>query len=443
MTQLGAVPWPDAPRRTAAGEGAFAAPRLPSLRFWLGVFLVLMFSGGWIIFVIGPTGNPQVGSLVMALFAPAYAVTLYMVASRWRRAIRSVLASPLAWALMALVGASILWSINPDVTMRRWVAVSFTTLAGTALAVSFDWDELSEVIGASYAVLILACIALAVALPSWGRMTTEFPGYWKGLWGEKNALGGHMVKGFCLLIAAAALNPRRWWLWSGFAGLAIFLVLMSGSKTSLVTALLGAGMLGFVFLVRRGGPASVLAVFGAVTAIAALVFVAVFAREQVFKVLGKDATLTGRTAIWSAAELEMAKNPLLGYGYQAVWATDDRWTPYAWIQKHANFKPQHAHNGWVETALGLGRVGLVVWGAVFLEFWARTAWAVFSSRGAWLALPFLIAYSVQSLTESTAYIYNDFTWVIFVALMTRLALPRPADDTAVDGRRAAEAAPAP
>ena len=443
MTDLGAVPWPDAPRRTAAAEGAFAAPRLPSLRFWAGVFVVLMFSGGWIIFVIGPAGNPQAGALVQALFTPAYVAALWMLASRWRRSLQAGWASPLVWVLMGIVGASILWSVNPGVTERRFVALMFTTLAGTALAASFDWNELSEVLGASYAVLILVCIALAVAVPSWGRMTTEFPGFWKGVWTEKNALGGHMTKGFCLLIAAAALNPRRWWLWAGFSGLAILLVLMSGSKTSLVTAMLGAGMLGFVFLVRRGGPVSVLAVFGAVTAIAALVFVSVFAREQVFKVLGKDATLTGRTAIWSAAELEIAKNPLLGYGYQAVWASDDRWTPYAWIMKHSHFKPQHAHNGWIETRLGLGLVGLAAWTAVFLEFWGRTIWAVFASRGAWLALPFLVTYSVQTLTESTAYIYNDFTWVIFVALLTRLALPRPAGDTATDGEAAAEAAPAP
>lgn len=443
MNGPGAIPWPDAPRRLVPGEGALAGPRLPGLRFWVGVFVVLMFSGGWIVFVIGPTGNPQVGSLVMALFAPAYLAALWMLATRWRAALRAALSAPLVWVLMALVGASMLWSVNPEVTERRWIALMFTTLAGTALAVSFDWDALSEVLAASYAVLIVVCILLAAALPAWGRMATEFPGAWRGVWVDKNALGGHMTKGFCLLIAAAALNPRRWWLWTGFAGLAILLVLMSWSKTSLVTAMLGAGMLGFVFLVRRGGPVSVLAVFGAVTAIAGLVFLSVFAKEQAFKLLGKDATLTGRTAIWSAAALEIAKNPLLGYGYQAVFSTDDRWTPYAWIMKHSHFKPQHAHNGWVETALGLGRVGLVVWGAVFVEFWVRTLRAVFSSRGAWLCLPFLTVYSVQSLTESTAYIYNDFTWVIFVALLTRLALPRPEGDTAFDGRRASAAAPAP
>ncbi len=439
MTEAGAFPWPDA--RPPAAAVARAGLRLPSLDFLVAVGVVLMFSGGWVIFVIGPTGDASAGLLVMALHAPAYLGALYLLSRRPARVAHAALVTPVLWCLILLVGLSTLWSVNPGVTERRFVALVFTTLAGAALAARFGWEELAEVLGASFAALILLSIALAVALPSWGRMTAEFPGAWKGPWPDKNALGGHMAKGFGLLIAAAVLNPARWRLWALASLGALFLMLMSGSKTALVTAFMGAGALGFVFLVRRGGPPAVLAVFGGVTVLAVLAFVAVFAREQAFRVLGKDATLTGRTAIWGAASLEIAKKPWLGYGYQAVWATEDRWTPLGWIVKHAKFRAYHAHNSWVETELGLGRVGLIAWGALFLEFWLRSLWAVAASRGAWLALPFLVIYSVQSLTESIAYIYNDFTWVIFVALVTRLALPRAPGDEGREGRAAAAPAP--
>ena len=443
MTGAGAFPWPDgrAPAAPAAAQPARTGLKLPSLDFLVAVAVVVMFSGCWIVFVIGPQGDASAGVIVMALHAPAYLAALFLLSRRPGRAVRAALGTPLLWLLILLVGASTLWSVNPGVTERRFLALVFTTLAGAALAARFDWAELSEVLGASFAFLILLSIAMAVALPTWGRMTTEFPGAWRGPWPDKNALGGHMAKGFVLLIAAAVLNPTRRPLWALASLGALFLMLASGSKTALVTAFMGAGALGFVFLVRRGGPPAVLAVFGGVTGLAALAFVGVFAREQAFGVLGKDATLTGRTAIWGAAELEIAKQPWLGYGYQSVWATDDRWTPLGWIVKHAKFRAYHAHNSWIDTALGLGRVGLAAWGAVFVEFWLRSLWAVGTSRGAWLALPFLVIYSVQSLTESIAYIYNDFTWVIFVALLTRLALPRAAGDGGRDGRAAAAPAP--
>jgi hypothetical protein len=54
-------------------------------------------------------------------------------------------------------------------------------------------------------------------------MTELFPGAWRGLWREKNGLGGNMAFGFCILSAAALLNPgapgcggpsRAWpWCW--------------------------------------------------------------------------------------------------------------------------------------------------------------------------------------------------------------------------------------
>ena len=47
--------------------------------------------------------------------------------------------------------------------------------------------------------------------------------------------------------------------------------------------------------------------------------------------------------------------------------------------------------------------------------------AVFSRSGAYLALPFLVIYSLLTLTESVAVTYNDIRWAIFVALAVKLA----------------------
>ena len=425
MTDLLAVPWPDAagrPHTRAAPVGTTAGATLVDLA--LGVFTVLVFSSAWVMFITGPNGNTQVGTLVIALFTPGYASAFALLVRAGRRRWPALAASPLLWGLMAVVTASLLWSINPGMTERRVPALLLTTMAGVALAARFEWDELAEVFACAYALLILGSIALALAVPSWGRMTELFPGAWRGLWNDKNALGGHMAKGFCLLAAAAALNPRRRWIWAGFAVGALLLIWLSWSKTALVTALIGGALLGFVAVVRRGGALAVAATFLAVVGLSGLLFLVAFDRDLLFKALGKDATLTGRTRIWSAALVEIRKRPLLGYGYQAVWQTEGPWSPLAWIVKHAKFRAEHAHNGWIETWLGLGYVGLAAWGAVFLEMWARTVAAVYTGRGGWLALPFLAVFSLQTLTESAVYIYNDFTWVIFTAILVRLALGR-------------------
>lgn len=420
---LAAVPWPDAAGRARPNVRS-AAPRLrPRLTFLLGVFTVLVFSSTWVMFITGPDGNTTVGALVIALYTPGYLTALVLLGGGGRDSLRALLASPPLWLLMAIVTASVLWSVDPALTGRRVPALLLTTLAGVALAARFDWAELSEVIGTAFAVIIVGSFLLAILVPSWGRMTTLFPGAWRGLWNEKNALGGAMAKGFCLLAAAAALNPRRRWMWAGFAVAALLLIQLSWSKTALVTALFGGAMVGFVAMVRRGGAAAVAATFLMVTVFAGLAFLVAFDRGQLIALLGKDATLTGRTRIWEGAMVEIHKSPMLGYGYQAVWSDADRWAPLAWITKIAKFKAEHAHNSWIETWLGLGYVGLAAWTLVMGETWLRTMRMVYGGRGAWLALPFLAVYTLQSLTESAAYLYNDVTWVIFTAILVRAAAP--------------------
>jgi len=49
--------------------------------------------------------------------------------------------------------------------------------------------------------------------------------------------------------------------------------------------------------------------------------------------------------------------------------------------------------------------------------------ALYRQAGAYLALPFFVVYSLMTLTESIAVVYNDMRWVIFVALAVKLALP--------------------
>jgi len=48
---------------------------------------------------------------------------------------------------------------------------------------------------------------------------------------------------------------------------------------------------------------------------------------------------------------------------------------------------------------------------------------VFRSRGALLAVPLLVVYTLMTLTESVGLVYNDMRWVMFVAVAVKLAWP--------------------
>jgi O-antigen ligase len=257
-------------------------------------------------------------------------------------------------------------------------------------------------------------------------MQDLFPGAWRGLWAEKNTFAGMMVFAFLAFAAAARFRPQRAWLWWAMAALAIFLIVMSTSKTSLVALVLGMGAFGFVLVARTGGPITVIAVYFAVLGAAGLGAAIALDPDVFLNLLGKDATLTGRTKIWAAVIQLIHERPLLGYGYAAAWSDDGPRGVLNRIVKLAGYKPEHSHNGWLEQWLGMGLVGLTAWTLLWLSTLVQSVWSVFTRRGALFAFPFFVVYSLMILTESIAVVYNDLRWVLFVIVATRLAVPERA-----------------
>ena len=398
---------------TAASIIAFAA----------AVVMVIIYTQCWMMALQGDKGEAADSALTRAMFFPAYGCTVLLLAMNPGETLRTFLRQPLLILILWIVGASALWSISPDQTLRRAIALAFTTLGGVILAARWRWAGLAEIFATALGLLALISLVVCLAIPSFGVMHELFPGAWRGLWLEKNALGNMMTIGFMVCAAAALLEPRRAMLWWPTAALCLLLVLLSTSKTSLVSCLLGCCGLVLVSIVRRGPVGRLVGTYGAVIGILLVGFVALVASNVVLAALGKDATLTGRTQIWAAVMRRIQDRPWLGYGYGAVWDDTSPWAPLAWIIKQAGFRPGHAHNSWLEQWLGLGVAGLVAWALYFVETCIRALIALYRSPGAYLAIPFLLVYAMTSLTESIAVTFNDCRWLFFVAIAAKLATP--------------------
>jgi O-antigen ligase len=385
--------------------------------------MLLIYSQGWVTPIFGDSATDSTSAILRDAFFPAYGIAIAIIGVTLKDALRATIRQPALLVILMIVSLSVFWSVAPDQTARRAVAIVFTTMSGVALGARYRWSQMAEILAICYAILALLALLMGAFVPAIGRMATIFPGAWRGLWSEKNELGGYMAIGFIVFAAAAAMEPRRRGLWSAFAVLALGLVLLSTSKTSLVSLLLGASAFGFVVLARRGPIMGVISSFGAVVAIFAILAFIFFASDVFFAALGKDATLTGRTNIWAGVLHEIHQRPWLGYGYGAVWDDKTGWGPVYWITKIAGFRAAHAHNSWLEQWLGLGLLGLCAWSLYFAQTLILAVVAVYRDKGAYLALPFILVYGLVTLTESIAVVYNDFRWVMFVAVAVKLAYP--------------------
>ena len=247
---LRAGAWPG--RVAAAGEpdrsrGEDSAPIAAAL----SVFIILSFTQPWIVLHIEQTLADS--ALVRAMFFPAYIAGLYMIVQKPGRALIGMLREPLPILMLAIAAASVFWSVAPDQTGRRIVAIALSSLCGVALGARWRWAQLVEITALAFANMAILSLIMAVVAPSIGRMTELFPGAWRGLWVEKNTFGELMAFGSLNFAAAALFQPRRALFWWAMTALAIVMLGLSASKTSLVALLLGGSGLGFTLLVRRGG----------------------------------------------------------------------------------------------------------------------------------------------------------------------------------------------
>jgi O-antigen ligase len=354
------------------------------------------------------------------LFIPVYVFLAWVLWRDRNAALATARAAPALMALLALAGLSTFWSIDGGATLRRTIWLALTMAFGLYLAWRYEWRALLNVLAGGFAILIAGSFALAVLAPSIGRMAQEHPGAWQGLWTHKNTLGGIMALAVGACAAAAAITPERRKLWAGAAAAAFALVLLSTSKTALLAAVLGLGVIGFCALVRRGPVHAVAATCAVLVVLIAGCGAVLLAPDLVVAALGRDLTLTGRTGIWEASARFVEARPWLGYGYYAFWLPD--MGPAYWVREAVQWEVASAHSSWLELALGLGRVGVVLFALQLLATLARGARAAMQPQAGLWAPAFLAVFGLYTFSESHALQANNLFWTIYVAVAARLAL---------------------
>jgi O-antigen ligase len=201
------------------------------------------------------------------------------------------------------------------------------------------------------------------------------------------------------------------------------LVVMSQSRTSWLLAIAYMAYVVFVKIIRRfANPKEALFITAISAFIVSLLIWLVTANLSAISFhVGKDPTLSGRTAIWRAVMVAISKHPLLGYGYGAFWHGLRGESGKVWLS--IGFPIYHAHNGYLNVWLQVGIAGLllVVWSLVLgLHDGFRCFRLGTSDIVEWyIGLLFLTI--IMNIDESTLLAYNALTTVLFVMACVGLA----------------------
>jgi O-antigen ligase len=207
-------------------------------------------------------------------------------------------------------------------------------------------------------------------------------------------------------------------------GVALVAIHMSDSRTSLVVVVAIAIVTLALPALRAEGEIMVAASAGLVLVLGTVSFWLTQHPGRVLGALGASSTLTGRTAIWSAAWRMAHHHFFFGYGYGAFWRGLSG--PSEWVWSAVGSTPPHSHNGFLDAWLDLGLVGVALVGLSLIAA-LRSAWAVMRSPGsiqrAW-PFVFVLFLVLFNITESSLVARNSLSWTLLVAVAAGTELER-------------------
>jgi exopolysaccharide production protein ExoQ len=351
------------------------------------------------------------------LWVAVYGVVVLRLIPQSRLIITMVRANKFLLLLVLLAVSSTIWSGDPGLTLRRTIALVATTLIGIDFAVRYSVRDQLRLL---YIVLGLVVSLGIVAQLFFPRL---IPGVdfdsaaWHGLWSAKNEWGRIVVLSAVAVFSRSRRSLRDFVLIGCLALLAFGLIVLAHSIGSLV--ILVAMLLLFrVFPALRWRP-KILAKTGLAAALIVLpISYLLFQNlDKVTAIFGRDASLTGRVDIWQLVLPSIEKSPILGYGYSAFWLPDSQTAER--IREELNWAgAPHAHNGFIDMALGLGFSGLLLLLASYLVA-ARRALEWFhqgAEREAVWPLVYLSFFLLYQFTEWSLVAENNIYWILYVAV---------------------------
>jgi exopolysaccharide production protein ExoQ len=324
---------------------------------------------------------------------------------------------------------AVLWSDFPLVAFKRWIKILGHPILALVLLTEPDPEEaLKRLMKRCAYIVVPVSILFIKYYPQWGRGFSDWTGegFNTGITVNKNALGADcLILGFFFFwqlvqtwrTERCKARRNELVLVLGFLVMIWWLLSRAQSSTSLVSLLLGVLVVTFVGL--RSVDRRLIGTYLVVAVIVCVVAQWMFdAWAQFLHFLGKNETLTDRTEVWHDV-LQIHINPLLGAGFESFWLGDRlkiMWEKWA-------FHPNQAHNGYLETYLNLGLIGLAILVGVLLAAYRKARAELLQNfELGRFRLGFVIAVIAYNWTEAS---FKAVSAIWFVFYLVAMDYPKP------------------
>ena len=300
--------------------------------------------------VLDDGGRP--GTTVLTGLAATAAVALLVIRDRAGAGFRLATAAWPYVLVVFLTGAFALGAVDARWSEVRWITWLPCVVAAFCAAARLSPSQFTGTVLAVLAAAAVLSIATALAAPAYGVMGAVgapagegSAGAWSGVYRTKNALGHTVGVALALLLAFGGRSLGRMVTVVGVLAAAACLAMARSASGVAIAMLLTAFCL---FVLKRRGWVRIVALTGIGGAALVLLFSGDAVTGLIAHWLGRDETLSGRTAIWGAAAPYAMQQPLIGSGY------DYTGSPEVVNRLRGLFDVYSVHSGYLDALITLG-----------------------------------------------------------------------------------------
>ena len=312
----------------------------------------------------------QIGEVSTGNELPTYAIfgglAVLTMALTMRDNMRGLvtLLSPTFLLFTGWLCITVLLSFDPSTSIRRLslTACVITVTAGLPLLARTQ-HEIMRWLSIAALVLLGACfLGLLLAPHLTVHLATDpqepgLAGNWRGSFAHKNVAAAIMV--MLLFFGIAFIRSGKWISGVAVIGLSSLFLIFAAGKSSL-TLCFAVLLLTSLTSVIRSFAARVFLLLMPLLLLNMLSVGTVMSDSlaAIAKMLPLDSSFTGRVDIWAFALQSLQPKLLTGYGFSSFWGSSaiqslpegKEWAGFA----------SHSHNGYLDTALGMGLPGLAL-----------------------------------------------------------------------------------
>ena len=314
--------------------------------------------------------NMQIGDVTTGNELPTYAtfgglaILAFALAARDNARGLKTLLTPAFVLFIGWLLVTVLLSFDPGTSIRRFTLTACVIVVTASMPLlAKSQHELMRWFSIAALALLATCflgILLAPHLSIHLATDPQEPGLagnWRGSFGHKNVAAGVMA--MLLFLGIYFIRAGGWVCGIAVIALASLFLLYSAGKSSLTLCFAVLLLTSLTAVVRsfRGRalmlltPLLLLNLFSVGTTMSDTL-------AEIAKLLPLDASFTGRIDIWNFALQSLKERIVTGYGFASFWGSSaiqnlpegKEWAGYA----------SHSHNGYLDTALGMGLPGLVL-----------------------------------------------------------------------------------